>query len=274
MRVETRSFFLPRSPGEMDEDGLWRWFQNIERELAVLPLTERQKSSFRDYYEEAGLLRAWRCPFFRHHYAIPLSIAVREMFSTGNAPRILDLGCGTGTQSLLFALLGARVVAVDMDETALEVLRKRKVLYEEQSGGTLDISVYCGNVFELDFAALGPFDAVYSLFAFNMMQPSSDLLSRLGPHLTERAVIAIQDGNRSHFFNRLFRPRKTVASKDELGVLLREIGFDHVRHVGGYAIPPLFWRILPPRALEPLDRACARSELLAVSYLHLAKQRN
>ena len=39
--------------------------------------------------------------------------------------RILDVGCGDGTRSVLLALKGARVVGVDISERAIEVARRR-----------------------------------------------------------------------------------------------------------------------------------------------------
>lgn len=266
------SLYLPQVANQLAQEDLWRWFQNIPEEIPLLSLSENERSSFEGYYRSAGLLKDWRRPFFRHHYALPLLLAVRELFSAAGRPRILDLGCGTGTQSLLFALLGAEVVAVDMDESALEVFRKRKALYEKRSGRSLDINIRSGNVFEMDFQSLGSFTAVYSLFAFNLMQPTKDLLERLEPHLTSRAVMAIQDGNRTHFFNRIFRRRNDVASRNELRAGLQNVGFASVRHIGGYAIPPVFWRLVSARVLEPIDRLFTKSDLLAVSYLHVARR--
>lgn len=264
------SLYLPATPETLTQQCIWRWFQNIAVEAQRLDLDDAQRRSFLEYYRAAGLLRSWRRPFFRHHYTYPLWLATREIFARAPRPRVLDLGCGTGTQSMLFALLGAEVISVDMDADSLEVLRKRKTLYEAECGRTLDITIECGNVFELNFEQLGPFDAVYSLFAFNMMQPSSVLLKRLAPHLRAGAVFAVQDGNREHFFNRIFRSR--FASTKVLRPELQEAGFTDIRHVGCYAIPPVFWFVASAKVLEPWDRLLCQSRWLAVSYLHLARR--
>ncbi len=261
---------LPPESAALTQQDVWDWFGNVPRELEVLPLDDAERSLLEGYYRDAGLLREWRRPFFRHHYTYPLLLATRAIFDRHQRPCILDLGCGTGTQSLLFALLGARVVGVDMDATALGILAKRKALYESQIGRTLDISTHCGNVFELDFGPLGPFDAVYSLFAFNMMQPTAKLLDRLAPHLRDGAVFAVQDGNREHFFNRVFRRR--FASSRVLRPMLDRLGFQDIRHIGGYAIPPILWSLAPDTLLTSLDQRLARSHLLAVSHLHLARR--
>ena len=61
--------------------------------------------------------------------------------------------------------------------------------------------------------------------------------------------------------------------RHELARELRAVGFVEIEHVGGYAIPPPFWTVLPRALLTPLDRAFASLEPLTVSYLHLASRR-
>jgi len=271
MWCDAGSLFLP-PPSSVDlvEPDVWRWFGNIPAELALLALTEEERASVTSYYVSAGLMKKWRRPFFRHHYCLPLLEATRALFGAKEEPRVLDLGCGIGTQSLLFALLGAHVIAADMDEMALGVLLKRKTLYEQRSGRRLSIDVLRGNAFEVDFSRHAPIDAVYSLFAFNMMQPTRKLLDRLVPHLSKNAAIVIQEGNRDHFYDRFLRRR--FLSPGEFQRWLHDLGFDDCRRIGGYAIPPPLWAIGPRWLLEPADRLLARSGVLAASYLHIAKR--
>lgn len=266
-------YFIPETaesslPGLED---IRRWFSNIRRELDVSSLQECECRMLADYYQDAGLLTNWRQPFFFHHYARPLHTAIAELFANGSRPLILDLGCGMGTQSILFALLGATVVGIDMDERALDVLEKRKFMYEQVAARTLDIRTVSGNVFELDLAAVGMFDGVYSLFAFNMMQPSEQLLKRICAALSDNAVVVIQDGNRKHLFNRLFR-RRPVASRDELRAMFERNGLGDIRQTGTCAAPPTAWRIFPPGLLHLIDSYACSSEALAISYLHVARR--
>jgi SAM-dependent methyltransferase len=272
MGDRTLPLYCPDRIESITEEQLWRWFQNVQQELALLSLSDSERASVIAYYCDAGLMRPWRRPFFRHHYVTPLLRAVRELFAVTPRPRILDLGCGTGTQSLIFALLGAEVVGVDLDDVALAVFRKRIALYEQHCQRSLPIHIHSGDVFRIDFDTLGPFDAMYSLFAFNMMQPTSGLLERLAPHFSSRAVIAIQDGNREHLFNRYFRKRKLVASREQLHAGLRRIGFSDVSHFGAYAIPPPVWAVVPRPALAVVDRMLSRVDPLAVSFLHVARR--
>lgn len=60
--------------------------------------------------------------------------------------RVLDIGCGTGRWSYALAALGARVVAVDVSDAAVEVTR-------EVTQGVGDVQVLQASLFRLPFAA-------------------------------------------------------------------------------------------------------------------------
>ena len=54
-----------------------------------------------------------------------LSAALAEVRSAGAAPRVLDLGCGTGNVTRHLLELGARVVAADVSPEFLTMIRRR-----------------------------------------------------------------------------------------------------------------------------------------------------
>lgn len=53
---------------------------------------------------------------------------------------VLDAGCGYGSESFLFAALGARVLAVDADPEKIHIARLRQPYFEQQLGRPLDIT--------------------------------------------------------------------------------------------------------------------------------------
>jgi SAM-dependent methyltransferase len=55
-------------------------------------------------------------------------------------PWVFDAGCGYGSDSFLFAALGAKVIAVDVSADQVEIAKKRKRYYEESFGRSLDIT--------------------------------------------------------------------------------------------------------------------------------------
>jgi SAM-dependent methyltransferase len=80
-----------------------------------------------DVRQELGIdeLRSRFLPFTREAFArIPSEFLARV--PEGERPRILDIGCGSGTSTLELARLSdAEIVGFDIDEVAVNVLKKR-----------------------------------------------------------------------------------------------------------------------------------------------------
>ena len=78
-------------------------------------------------------------------------------FSRWQGKRVLELGCGLGTDTINFARAGARVTAVDLSGASLALARRRAEVFN------LDITFYQGNAEELTtFVPIEPYDLVYS----------------------------------------------------------------------------------------------------------------
>ena len=159
--MSCNALYLPEPGTVLSEANVQAWFANIAVELAEASLDRGGKEALGAYYRDAGLLRPAKATCFRAHFARPMAIALRHLFGTGSPrPRILDLGCGMGTQSLLFALLGAEVLGVDLDGGALETLGARMLFYEQKCGRPLAIERFEADTFSFDYQAHGPFDGI------------------------------------------------------------------------------------------------------------------
>src|SRR5918999_4587746 len=62
-------------------------------------------------------------------------------FSRWQGKKVLEIGCGIGTDTISFARAGASVTAVDVSEKSLEIARRRAQVY----GLTDRIRLYQGN---------------------------------------------------------------------------------------------------------------------------------
>ena len=108
-----------------------------------------------------------------------------EPRSGGNA---LDLGCGSGFQSIALAKLGFRVLAVDMCETLLNELGNRSAGRDIDAvqGDILDYSIY---------ADKGPFEVAVcmgdTLTHLQETREVSALLANIYPHLEEGGRLAL-----------------------------------------------------------------------------------
>ncbi|MEW6718172.1 MAG: class I SAM-dependent methyltransferase [Chloroflexota bacterium] len=80
-------------------------------------------------------------------------------FERWRGKRVLEIGCGIGTDTINFARAGAQVVAVDLSERSLAVARQRAQVF----GLDDKVEFYCADAEELSTVVPpAPFDLVYS----------------------------------------------------------------------------------------------------------------
>ena len=266
-----KQIMIPETQYPLTKKYIWQWYENIPKELSLDFLSDKEKDEVSCYYEEAGLLKSWRRPFFQVHFSNTFTEAAKFLLSGKDSPTIIDIGSGYGTQAIFLALLGARVISVDLDPLSLSIQRKRIAFYEEISQKKLKIDIIEGDSLALDYSALGPFDALYSMFAFNMIQPSSDLLEMILPSMAARSRFVIQDGNASSAVKWIIPSRKRdVLSPQDLSDILIDRQFEIREHKGCVVTPPMFWLILPNGLLEILEAPLRANWLLPISHQILA----
>jgi SAM-dependent methyltransferase len=265
--TDLRQDFLDET---VTEDVVWSYYREVAGEINESHLDETDQAHFRDYYTEAGLLRPWRIEFFRRHYAAPFAKALNFILPhEARETCVVDLGCGTGTQTIAFAARGARVLAVDLNSQALRIVEKRKEFWERKLNRKLDIQIVNANALEFDFVGSGPIDGVYSMFAFNLIQPTRALLTHLRPSFSERFRIAVQDGNRASWIAQLPGRRRSHLSPPELNSVFNEFGLNPIHLRGAVSVPPILWSVLPRQFLVKCDDILNKSWKFALSYLAL-----
>lgn len=278
------------------KDTFCNWYCNLLLEMNLSEFEVSEKNFIRSYYVDAGFFKSWRSEFFIHHYVYNFIKSAHFILGATHSPTIVDLGCGLGTQSLYFALMGAKVISLDLDEFALSILKKRINIYENVAGRTLDISVHCADALTFDFSRFAPIDAIFSLFAFNLMQPSDQLLKQILPLLNSSSKLAILDGNNMCWRSRLNSKRKLHVtgfrqsavrsdllqiypkerplawSPGEFQSFLVEHDFHISNHEGGISLPPILWNLPWKRSLEKFDSVLNKIWFWPVSHLLLAEK--
>src|SRR5580693_165691 len=80
-------------------------------------------------------------------------------FEKWRGKKVLEIGCGIGTDTINFARAGAEVTAVDLSEKSMELARKRAAVF-----GLEDKIRFCsGNAEQLSsFVPVEPYDLIYS----------------------------------------------------------------------------------------------------------------
>jgi 2-polyprenyl-3-methyl-5-hydroxy-6-metoxy-1,4-benzoquinol methylase len=84
-------------------------------------------------------------------------------FEKWRGKRVLEIGCGIGTDTVNFARHGARVTSVDLSEKSLELARQRVAVYGVQE----QVQFYRGNAEEL--SSLVPVEAYDLIYSFGVI---------------------------------------------------------------------------------------------------------
>ncbi len=215
-----------------ESDAIIRRFYGILRQevLEGNPhLDAEPQNRLRSHYPVMNQPERYPAPLVTTIYAQRRGPLVRAILEQ-REPRVFDAGCGYGSESFLFAALGAKVLAVDLEEERMVIARRRQRYYEEIFQRPLDI----------DFQARD----------LNLYDPELRHLSLtwMGSVL---AVLPDQDG----FFRRLFdatRPggRVTISDMNLLNPLFLLKEWRRRRHMASQSpemaeamdFASMFWR--------------------------------
>jgi 2-polyprenyl-3-methyl-5-hydroxy-6-metoxy-1,4-benzoquinol methylase len=175
------------------------------------------------------------------HLAIP---------ANGAPYRILDVGCGLGQQSLLYALYGAQVVGIDLNPKAIDLATRRKPFYEAKFGRPLDVSYLPGD-FNQVATTLAPesFDAVFSMSAFIHIPPLSKTVATIARLLRPGGRVVIWDLNSTYPVYQIRGGyQKGLPTPSQVCDAFSEHDFSIDLLTGGASIPNAVW----VDSLEPL----------------------
>jgi len=102
-----------------------------------------------------------RNKYYGHYFAQRIKNSVQFIMESGSAsPNVLDCGCGFGSESIAFGLLGAKVFGVDLSTERIDVASKRLNYYKDRCADELDVSFKNINI--LDYECDKLFDMVYA----------------------------------------------------------------------------------------------------------------
>jgi SAM-dependent methyltransferase len=105
----------------------------------------------------------------RHRYTRTRENFVARRIMARTAPRVLDCGCGLGSEAILFACLGATVTGVDLKPERLAVAASRRDRYARLLGRDLAVELLLENLFDLDYE--NEFDLIWVKEAISHIHP-------------------------------------------------------------------------------------------------------
>ena len=109
-------------------------------------------------------------------YFVESHIPVFAEFERWRGKKVLEIGCGIGTDTISFARHGAQVTSVDLSEKSMEIARQRTSVYGVQE----QVRFYRGNAEELSsFVPVEPYDLIYSFGVIHHTPHPERILAQL-----------------------------------------------------------------------------------------------
>lgn len=109
-------------------------------------------------------------------------------FRLWKGKKVLEIGCGIGTDTINFSRAGAVVTAVELSEKSLEIAKRRAEIY----GFKDRIRFYGGNAEELNqFLPREPYDLVYSFGVIHHVPQPERIIRQICRYLHSESVVKI-----------------------------------------------------------------------------------
>lgn len=114
-------------------------------------------------------------------------------FDRWKGKRVLEIGCGIGTDTINFARAGAEVTAVDLTEKSLEVARERAAMFGVEN----HVRFIRANAEQLsEEVPVQPYDLVYSFGVIHHTPHPEQVLEQIRRYVTPESTVKIMIYNR------------------------------------------------------------------------------
>ena len=129
--------------------------------------------------------------YIKFHY---LNQTLEAMAFIDSGVRVLEVGCGCGTEALWFAQCGASVIGTDLNADRLNVAKERS-MYINKNIKPIDAEFLNQNIFDLSLPLEGGFDLIWMEQAFHHIEPREILPEKINSILRPGGSIVISEAN-------------------------------------------------------------------------------
>ena len=130
-------------------------------------------------------------------YSARVRPLVEVLLSAPAGLRILDAGSGYGTESLLFAWLGAAVTAVELVRERHDLARARAEAFRSRDGAPLRVEFLNANILRY-LEGARTFDVIWAMEAISHIYPPEHFLALARERLAPGGILAVSDPNRAN----------------------------------------------------------------------------
>jgi 2-polyprenyl-3-methyl-5-hydroxy-6-metoxy-1,4-benzoquinol methylase len=126
-------------------------------------------------------------------YRVEPHIPAFAEFEKWRGKRVLEIGCGLGTDTISFARAGAEVTAVDLSEKSLEMARRRAEVFGLADRITF---IQADSEHLSEYVPPGKFDLIYSFGVIHHTPHPERVMAQLPPYLKPDTTVKIMVYNR------------------------------------------------------------------------------
>ena len=127
--------------------------------------------------------------YIRQHYASRIIPLIENIRSNSE---ILDVGCGTGSESILCGFLGRKVLGIDISKERIKLAKKRIKYFENKLNTKIDAKFSLKNIFK----HIGKYDIIWANEAIQHIAPLNEFLKISYENLKVGGRLIIADQNR------------------------------------------------------------------------------
>ena len=128
----------------------------------------------------------------QHYYSRQIQ-EVMDLLRARPESRVLEIGCGTGTESLWMAMQCASVTAVELSQDRFQAAVARKQVLEQQLGRSLDCRFL--NESLLDLPEVEAYDILWMEQAFHHFEPRHHVVDKLVSLVKPGGHIVVSEAN-------------------------------------------------------------------------------
>jgi len=124
----------------------------------------------------------------KRKYFVEPHIPGFAQFERWKGKKVLEVGCGIGTDTINFARVGALVTAVDLSDESLKLAKQRARVF----GLEENITFYQANAEELtSFVPVGSYDLIYSFGVLHHTPNPSNAIVQIKKYMTSASELRI-----------------------------------------------------------------------------------